>query len=97
MALFMIALIKVRTVNLTQVALSLNPLVSAGSNYRRLQRFFADCDFNFENLAHFIVDRLPVQDRLILTLDRTNWQLGKSNINLLVLAIAYKGCAFPVL
>ena len=31
-----------------------------------------------------------------LTLDRTNWQWGKMNINILVLAIAYKGVAIPI-
>jgi hypothetical protein len=32
----------------------------------------------------------------ILTLDRTNWQLGQGSINLLVLAIVHNGVAFPV-
>ena len=31
-----------------------------------------------------------------LTFDRTNWQWGKKNINILMLAIAYKGIAIPV-
>jgi hypothetical protein len=30
-------------------------------------------------------------------MDRTNWKLGQININLLILGIAYKGIAFPVL
>ena len=96
MSLFIVSLVKVRTVNLTQIALSLNPLVSASSNYRRLQRFFALFEFDFNLLARFIVALLPVNGKFILTLDRTNWKLGKANINLLVLAIAYKGIAFPV-
>lgn len=31
-----------------------------------------------------------------LTLDRTNWQWGKSDINILTLAIAFKGIAIPI-
>jgi hypothetical protein len=31
-----------------------------------------------------------------LTFDRTNWQWGKKNINILMLAVAYKGIAVPV-
>jgi hypothetical protein len=31
-----------------------------------------------------------------LTLDRTNWQWGKKNINILMLAVVYKGIAIPV-
>ncbi len=35
MSMFITALIKVRTVNLTQIALSLNPSAQSVSNYRR--------------------------------------------------------------
>lgn len=31
-----------------------------------------------------------------LTVDRTNWQWGKKNINILMLAVVYKGVAIPV-
>jgi hypothetical protein len=31
-----------------------------------------------------------------LTIDRTNWQWGKSDINILTLAIAFKGIAIPI-
>lgn len=31
-----------------------------------------------------------------LTFDRTNWKWGKKNINILLLAIAYKGIAIPI-
>jgi len=97
MSLFMISLIKVRTVNLTQIALAMNPHVCAASNYRRLQRFFALFDLDLNAVARFVVALLPVKDNFILTLDRTNWKLGRANINFLVLAVAYKGAAFPVL
>lgn len=30
-------------------------------------------------------------------MDRTNWQFGNSNINILLLAVVYKGVAFPLL
>ena len=96
MALFIVSLIKVKTVNLTQVALALNPQVNAASNYRRLQRFFAEFAVDFDMLSRFMVALLPIE-KFILTLDRTNWKLGKADINLLVLAIAYKGIAFPVM
>ena len=32
-----------------------------------------------------------------LTLDRTHWRWGKKNINILVLAVEYKGIAIPSL
>jgi hypothetical protein len=31
-----------------------------------------------------------------LTLDRTNWRWGKKSINILMLAMVYKGIAIPI-
>ena len=39
---------------------------------------------------------LPIKnERWILTMDRTNWKLGKLDINILALGIAYKRAAHP--
>lgn len=38
---FVLSLIRVKSVNLVQVATALNPGASNASNYRRTQRFFA--------------------------------------------------------
>jgi len=40
---------------------------------------------------------LPVKDKLVLTLDRTTWELGSNCVNILLLGAAYKGLAFPLL
>ena len=32
-----------------------------------------------------------------LTMDRTNWKIGETNINILVIGIVYEGLAFQVL
>ena len=37
---FVLSLIRVKSVNLVQVATTLNPEASKASNYRRIQRFF---------------------------------------------------------
>ena len=36
-------------------------------------------------------------DKVQLNLDRTNWKWGKRNINILMLAIVYRGIAIPIL
>ena len=36
-------------------------------------------------------------DNVYLSMDRTNWQWGKSDINILMLSVVCKGIAFPVL
>lgn len=40
LALFLSALFQVRSVNLTELSVALNPTVKEASNYRRLRRFF---------------------------------------------------------
>lgn len=97
LAMFLIALLKVKTVNLTEIATALNPKAKVSSNYRRLQRFFAEFDLDYKVMAKLIVSLLPrPAEGYTLSLDRTNWQFGQFSINLLVLAIIHNGVAFPV-
>ena len=67
------------------------------SRYRRLQRFFAEFAIDFDMIAGFIFQLFFLTGgKWYLTIDRTNWQWGKSDINILTLAIAYKGIAIPI-
>lgn len=96
-AAFVVALVKVRTVNLTEVALALNPAVKVASNYRRLQRFLAGFEVDFEAVARLMLALVPVKDDFVVTIDRTNWQFGRVPINVLMLGVAWRGLAFPIL
>lgn len=51
LAMFLIALLKVKTVNLAEIATALNPQAKVSSNYRRLQRFFADFELDYDDMA----------------------------------------------
>lgn len=71
--------------------------VQIDSNYRRLQRFFSGFWMDYNGLAKLIVSLFKFnQGKHYLILDRTNWQWGKSNINILFLCIAYKKIAIPI-
>ena len=92
-----IALMRVQTVNLKKLACALFGNTKVDSNYRRLQRFFAHFRMNFNSLARLIVSIVGFdKGRHYLILDRTNWQWGKCNINILFLCIAYKKIAIPL-
>jgi Transposase DDE domain len=106
-AAFILALIKVRTVNLTQIGTALNGLVQPASNAKRSKRFL-EYDFAQELIAKFILSFIDSQ-KLVLTMDRTNWKFGKifllirqhlagysRSINFLVIAIAFGGIAIPI-
>ena len=53
------------------------------SNYRRLQHFFKQVQFDEAVVARFIVSLLNIKGPMILAVDRTNWKLGKVDINIL--------------
>ena len=97
LAAFIITLIKVKTINLVEIAIGLNPYATKDSNYRRIQRFLANYAVDLDCISSLVVALLPLHKDFVLTLDRTNWKFGKTNINVLTLGIAYKGIAFPVM
>ncbi len=95
---FIVALLKVRTVNLTKIAVAMPGKAKTSSKYKRLQRFFSGFNFSMEGIAELIVRFFPMSgDKWDLSMDRTNWKLGKRNINPLILGIVYLGAAFPII
>lgn len=90
------ALIKVRTVNLTDLATALPGKAKVDSKYKRLQRFFKEVSLDFRLVAKLIVSWLP-EGPWVLAMDRTNWMIGQWSINILYLAIVYNGVAIPIL
>lgn len=94
-SLFVVSLIRVRSVKLSSLTSVFNPKVKEDSNYKRMQRFFRDFTIDYTMWAKFMVSALPVRS-FILTLDRTNWQFGKKDINILCLSIIYKNSSIPL-
>ena len=91
---FIIALLKVRSVNLTQLATALNGFAKLESNARRVKRFL-NVDFAQDMIARFVLS-FVTDDKIVLTMDRTNWKFGIVHINFLVIGIAHNGIALPV-
>lgn len=94
---FVLSLIQVKTVELSQIATSLNPAYSTKVNYRRIQRFMADYRFDKRAVINFVLEQLPKQEGLVLSLDRTNWKFGAVNINIMALGVAHRGIAFNLM
>ncbi len=80
----------------TPLANGLNGRAKSTSNYRRLQRFFKGIEFDQTLVARFVLSFLPADERLLVSMDRTNWQLGKTEINLLFIGVVYKGIVLPL-
>jgi hypothetical protein len=93
----LLALMATRTINLSKLACALMSDAMQLSRYRRLQRFFAQFHIDYDRIAGFIFRLFFVAGgQWYLTMDRTNWQWGKSDINILTLGIAFKGTAIPI-
>ena len=92
-----IGLIKTRSINLSKIANAFPSKAESESRYRRMQRFIHDYPINFDAVAWFMMKLFNfLNERFYLTLDRTNWKWGEMNINILVLALVYKGAAIPI-
>jgi len=72
--------------------------VHIASNYRRCQRFLAGFSFDQETIGRLIRQLLPQnpEQKLVLSLDRTEWKLGRLSINLLFIGVAHQGVAYPL-
>jgi hypothetical protein len=91
------ALCKVQTVNFEKLACSFDSEAKMESSLRRIQRFISEYVLDTDLIARFVFSLLPHEPPYRLAMDRTNWKFGTKDINILVLAIVYKGVAFPVL
>ncbi len=94
---FILALCKVQTVTFEKLANAFESSANSKSSLRRIQRFIADYALDSDLIARLVYGLLPKQDTFILSIDRTNWKFGQTNINIFMLGIVYKGVAFPLL
>jgi hypothetical protein len=96
-AKFLVALIQVKSVNLSEVASVFAGSAERASHYKRAQRFLRFFELSYASVAALVLKLLRVPAPWALTIDRTDWYLGQTPLNILVLGVAYKGTAFPLL
>jgi hypothetical protein len=89
-----IGLVNARTVNLSHLASQCSGSAQVASSYRRLQRFFP---LEGDWLALAVVKLLKLRAPWVLCLDRTNWQIGRHDVNILMLAIATQRFRVPLM
>lgn len=81
LARMVLTMIAVRTVNLVDIACAFGGgQTKALSHYRRLQRFFSGFDFSYAEVASLLFGLFAWEEKVYLSMDRTNWQWGKSPI-----------------
>jgi Transposase DDE domain len=97
LVLLITALCKMRTVCFEQLATAMDSAARISSSLRRIQRFFAAFSIDKDPITRLLFSVLPSKTNLIISIDRTNWQFGKTDINIFMLSICYDGMAFPLL
>ena len=94
--LFIISLIRNRNVSYSKNATTLNDPETC-TNLRRIQRFFTEFSINFDLVARLLIAIISVKGPYQLSLDRTNWQFGGVNFNILCLTIIADNVSLSIL
>jgi hypothetical protein len=98
LSLLVVGMISARTVNLVHVADERGSgSVASASTYRRLQRFFQQVRLPEDWAAPMIAGLAGGAARRTLVMDRTNWKIGESEVNLLVLAVKTRHSQVPLI
>jgi hypothetical protein len=93
---FVLGVLKCKSVKFADIAAELDLSNQTDSNLRRIQNFFANYTIEYQAYARLLMSFVPLRS-LCITIDRTNWQLGSTNINILCLTVHYRGVGIPIL
>lgn len=95
--LFVQAMICARSVNLVKIASVIDSKAKKLSIFRRLQRFVGLIEIPQGLLAKMQVRILRIdEEKWTLSMDRTNWKIGKTYINILYLCICRGSMGIPI-
>lgn len=97
LAAFLVAILTVQSVNLVKIANVFPTQAAKSSAYKRLQRLLKDFCPDLGTLTLFLAHLCKIPDPWSLSLDRTNWKLGKKHINVLMLSIVAPGITFALM
>lgn len=97
LSVLIMGLAQSRTVNLTHLASHFPGKATHASAYRRLQRFFQFVRLETDRAALLVVHMLNLERKKCLALDRTNWKIGSTDVNILMLAIVTRRFRVPLL
>lgn len=95
-AAFIIALFRVKTVNLSELATAFPGAAKPDSHYKRQQRFFRAFEMDYAVIAKLVVAWMAIPEPWVLAVDRTQWDVGRTTVNILTLGVVHDGIAFPL-
>jgi hypothetical protein len=98
MSAMILAIIASRSVQLSTLSRFFHASEKADSAFKRMQRFLRQVSLPWNNIAQLILAILGFEEdeKLTLILDRTNWQFGRSHVNILFLCVVWRGIGVPL-
>jgi len=94
--LFVMAMIKTRAVQFREIAYALNDEVKVSSNEVRIQDFFREVTIDYEQVALLLAMFLPRRGKVTLCIDRTEWDFGLCQVNILMIVVRCKDITIPL-
>ncbi len=94
--LFLFSMIKARSVQFCEIAQELNDEVKASSNEVRIQDFFREVTLDYQQVALLLAMFLPRRGKFTLCIDRTEWDFGKYETNILMIIVRTPDIALPL-
>jgi hypothetical protein len=86
------------TICLWRLAAHVATAAQTASVRRRFYRFFQYVELDGTAAARIVADLLGLRGKpWILTMDRTNWDFGKTPINILMVSVIWKGMGIPLI
>ena len=84
---YILGLIKSRNVPFGEVTQHLNDAAKPASNETRIQDFFREANLDYLLVAKLLLSVLPAYGKLRLCLDRTEWDFGQCQVNVLLVTV----------
>jgi hypothetical protein len=94
--LMTLSLVVARSVQYVELADKMATDVQEGSNLRRIQRLMSSYEMNYEWVSLLILMLLPDKGKVSLSMDRTEWEFGGQNHNVLVVSVYTHGIGVPI-
>jgi len=86
------------TISLWRLAAYVASAAQTASVQRRFYRFFQFVRLDGTHSARVVVELLGLSGKpWVLAIDRTNWDFGKTTINILMISLAWNGMGIPLL
>lgn len=88
-------IIKSRSVHFSEIADKIDKPIKTSSIERRIQDFFEKVSFDYRQLGVFLLSFIH-HDKVLLSIDRTEWDYGETQINILCVVVSIGKMAVPL-